>query len=197
MSDKKGLSIPRRLPLLLVGDAVLLPGASMRIPVNNPTNMNMVKSHILRHNTLTSTVIGVVPKNPEKEEVLDSMHAIGTAGVVVQVTGTNWPRPAYTLLVTGLCRFKVNRLLQEEPYPVAQVEQLDKLPGDVAVLEADAETLPVADDFREQATRLLELLDITTPVVAKLKSPASRSVSAIQVLMVTLLKYFDLPKVTK
>lgn len=37
MSDKKGLSIPRRLPLLLVGDAVLLPGASMRIPVNNPT----------------------------------------------------------------------------------------------------------------------------------------------------------------
>ena len=60
------------------------------------------------------------------------MHAIGTAGVVVQVTGTNWPRPAYTLLVTGLCRFKVNRLLQEEPYPVAQVEQLDKLPGDVA-----------------------------------------------------------------
>ncbi|XP_041455193.1 lon protease homolog 2, peroxisomal-like [Lytechinus variegatus] len=169
MSDSKGLSIPRRLPLLLVADAVLLPGASMRIPVNNPTNMNMVKSHILRHNTLTSTVIGVIPKNPDKEEVLDNMHTIGTAGVVVQVTGTNWPRPAYTLLVTGLCRFKVNRLIQEEPYPVAQVEQLDKLPGDVAFLEADAGALPVADDFREQATKLLELLDITTPVVAKLK----------------------------
>ncbi|XP_071495990.1 lon protease homolog 2, peroxisomal-like [Diadema antillarum] len=169
MSDRKGLSIPRRLPLLLVADAVLLPGASMRIPVNNPRNMNMVKSRILRHNTLTSTIIGVIPKDPEKEDALESMHTIGTAGAVVQVTGTNWPRPAYTLLVTGLCRFSLDRLIQEEPYPVAQVKQLDKLPGDEAALVADIEALPVADNFREQAERLLKLLDVSTPVVAKLR----------------------------
>ena len=58
------------------------------------------------------------------------MHQIGTAAVVVQVTGTNWPKPAYTLLVTGLCRFKLADLVQETPYLVARVEQLDKLlPG--------------------------------------------------------------------
>jgi ATP-dependent Lon protease len=50
--------------------------------------------------------------------------------VVVQITGTNWPRPAYTLLVTGICRFRVETLLQENPYPIAMVTQLDKLPGD-------------------------------------------------------------------
>nr|XP_054771071.1 lon protease homolog 2, peroxisomal-like [Lytechinus pictus] len=122
----------------ILDDGQHLPDESMFLNISMPPgmNMNMVKSHILRHNTLTSTVIGVIPKNPDKEEVLDNMHTIGTAGVVVQVTGTNWPRPAYTLLVTGLCRFKVNRLIQEEPYPVAQVEQLDKLPGDVASLSA-------------------------------------------------------------
>ena len=58
------------------------------------------------------------------------MHPIGTAAVVVQVTGTNWPKPAYTLLVTGLCRFKVKELIQNAPYLVAQVMQLDKLPGE-------------------------------------------------------------------
>ena len=58
------------------------------------------------------------------------MHTIGTAAVVVQITGTNWPRPAYTLLVTGICRFRLETLLQENPYPVAMVTQLDKLPGD-------------------------------------------------------------------
>lgn len=47
---------------------------------------------------------------------------------MVQVTGTNWPKPAYTLLVTGLCRLKVEELLQETPYPVATVTQLDQLP---------------------------------------------------------------------
>jgi len=52
---------------------------------------------------------------------------VGTAAVVVQVTGTNWPKPAYTLLATGLCRFKIDDVLQETPYLVAKVTQLDKL----------------------------------------------------------------------
>lgn len=58
---------------------------------------------------------------------MSTLHPIGTAAVVVQVTGTNWPRPSYTLLVTGLCRFKMDTLLQESPYIVASVTQLDKL----------------------------------------------------------------------
>ena len=61
---------------------------------------------------------------------LSSLHSIGTAAVVVQVTGTNWPKPAYTLLVTGLCRFRLEQLLQETPYPIATVTQLDKLTED-------------------------------------------------------------------
>ena len=59
-----------------------------------------------------------------------SLHSVGTAAVVVQVTGTNWPSPAYTLLATGLCRFKIDDLLQESPYLVARVTQLDKLHSD-------------------------------------------------------------------
>ena len=59
-----------------------------------------------------------------------TLHPIGTAAVAVQVTGTNWPEPAYTLLVTGLCRFKIEEILQETPYPVARVAQLENVPGD-------------------------------------------------------------------
>jgi len=55
------------------------------------------------------------------------LHSVGTAAVVVQVTGTNWPKPAYTLLATGLYRFKIDDVLQETPYLVAKVTQLDKL----------------------------------------------------------------------
>ena len=65
-----------------------------------------------------------------QDDDLSSLHPIGTAAVVVQITGTNWPKPAYTLLVTGLCRFQVVSLLQESPYPVATVKQLDKLSED-------------------------------------------------------------------
>lgn len=139
----------------------------MRVPVNNPKNMNMVKSHILRHNTLSSTVIGVVPRKAGSDaDDITALHNIGTAAVVVQVTGTNWPRPAYTLLVTGLCRFRVEKLLQEDPYSVARVTQLDKLPGDG---DDDLSKINGAENFRLHANQLLEMLDVTVPVVGKLK----------------------------
>jgi hypothetical protein len=32
--------------------------------------------------------------------------------------------------VTGLCRFKIEEILQDSPFPIAMVSQLDKLPGE-------------------------------------------------------------------
>ncbi|MEQ2265943.1 Lon protease-like protein 2, partial [Xenotaenia resolanae] len=46
---------------------------------------------------------------------------IGTAGIAVQVVGSNWPKPHYTLLITGLCRFRVSNLLKERPFVLAEV----------------------------------------------------------------------------
>ncbi|XP_041376039.1 lon protease homolog 2, peroxisomal-like [Gigantopelta aegis] len=168
------IKIPRRLPLLMVADNVLLPGSSMRIPVKSTRNMNMVKSRLLGRSTLSSTVIGVIPKDPSRDiedDDISSVHPIGTAAIVVQITGTNWPRPAYTLLATGLCRFRLESLLQETPYPIASVTQLDKFSGD----EQDDVTLnqelgPLAENFRDQAAKLVEMLDVSIPVVAKLKT---------------------------
>ncbi|ESO82781.1 hypothetical protein LOTGIDRAFT_109034 [Lottia gigantea] len=173
MKMASSITIPRRLPLLLVADNVLLPGSSMRIPVRSMKNMNMVKSRLLGRNTLSSTVIGVIPKQESTEDddgEISGLHSIGTAAVVVQITGTNWPRPAYTLLVTGLCRFKVDKLLQESPYPVATVTQLDKLgTDDKGNVSGDEELITLAEHFREQASKLVEMLDVSIPVVAKLK----------------------------
>ena len=74
------IRLPRRLPLLIV-DGILFPGASIRIPVTSFRNMNMVKSHLLSRSTLSSAIIGVVPKNCEsKDDDKTSMHEIGTAG---------------------------------------------------------------------------------------------------------------------
>ena len=93
----------------------------------------MVKSHILNRSSFTATIIGVMPKELRRdgreslqEEEKTNLHMIGTAGMVVQVTGTNWPRPSYTLLVTGLCRFRLDSLAQESPYLIGCVRQLDK-----------------------------------------------------------------------
>lgn len=46
---------------------------------------------------------------------------IGTAGIAVQVVGSNWPKPHYTLLITGLCRFSLSSLLKDRPFVLAEV----------------------------------------------------------------------------
>lgn len=165
------IKLPRRLPLLLI-DGVLFPGASIRIPVSSEKNMNMVKNHLLSRSTLSSAIIGVVPKERgcDSEDEANMLHSIGTAGIVVQVTGTNWPRPSYTLLVTGLCRFKLEKLIEESPYLVGSVCQLDKLPGEEAESdENNAELSDLMEQFREQATKLIDMLDLSIPAVVRLK----------------------------
>ncbi|XP_014668509.1 PREDICTED: lon protease homolog 2, peroxisomal-like [Priapulus caudatus] len=174
MSASSG--IIRRIPLLLVSDDVLLPGASMRISVRSSNNMNMVKSRLLSRNTLSSAVIGVIPTRPEhseseNEEVENiQSNTVGTAAVVVQVTGTNWPRPMYTLLVTGIYRFRLDRLLQSTPYKVGSVTQLDNLTLDEADIDAENKELgELIESLREKARQLLDMYDISLPVVVKLK----------------------------
>lgn len=53
-----------------------------------------------------------------------SLCRIGTAGIAVQVVGSNWPKPHYTLLITGLCRFRVSNLLKERPFVLAEVKPI-------------------------------------------------------------------------
>nr|XP_045620946.1 lon protease homolog 2, peroxisomal-like [Procambarus clarkii] len=161
------VNIPKKLPLLVVTDGVLLPGATIRIPVSTVKNINLVRSRLTSGSRLASTVIGIVTKEPDKEGKVNALHEIGTAGVVVQVTGTNWPRPTYSLLVTGLCRFRLESIIQEHPYPVASVTQLDDI-KDIND-EDEAKLADLASEFKNAAQILIDLLGVSVPAVAKLK----------------------------
>ncbi|EPQ16473.1 Lon protease like protein 2, peroxisomal [Myotis brandtii] len=96
-------------------------------------------------------------------------HLIGTAALAVQVVGSNWPKPHYTLLVTGLCRFQIVQVLKEKPYPVAQVEQLDRLEEFPGALQTREELGELSEQFYKYAVQLVEMLDMSVPAVAKLR----------------------------
>ncbi|KAI4880844.1 hypothetical protein NFI96_011004, partial [Prochilodus magdalenae] len=172
MSSSSGIQIPSRLPLLLTHEVVLLPGSTTRISVDSSRNMQLVKSRLLKGTSLKSTIIGVVPntKDPEHDsDGLPSLHSIGTAGLAVQVVGSNWPKPHYTLLITGLCRFRVLQLLKERPFPVAMVEQLDRLEQYTEGAQLDGELKELSQRFYQAAVQLVGMLDMSVPVVAKLR----------------------------
>ncbi|KAL9974903.1 hypothetical protein ACROYT_G012005 [Oculina patagonica] len=165
--------LPKRLPLLILKDKVLLPGSSMRIAVRDNASLRMIDSRLLRKDTLSSVVIGVVPRRSDKEDEESFLHAMGTAAVVVQVTGTNWPKPLYTLLVTGLCRFRIDKVVMEEPYLIAEVTQLDRPAEQEAEIRKNADLTTLAEEFRLYANEIVDMLDGRIPVVSRLKDMLS------------------------
>lgn len=83
--------------------------------------------------------------------------------------GSNWPKPHYTLLITGLCRFQIVQVLKEKPYPVAEVEQLDRLEEFPNTCKTREELGELSEQFYKYAVQLVEMLDMSVPAVAKLR----------------------------
>uniref|UniRef100_A0A3Q2PRW8 Lon protease homolog n=2 Tax=Fundulus heteroclitus TaxID=8078 RepID=A0A3Q2PRW8_FUNHE len=177
MASAGGIQIPSRLPLLLTHEGVLLPGSTVRFSVDSPRNMQLVSQRLLKGTSLKSTIIGVIPNTRDPEQDSDSLpplHQIGTAGIAVQVVGSNWPKPHYTLLITGLCRFRVSNVLKEGPFVLAEVLQLDKLEQYTTstaegVTAEDGELGELSQKFYQAAVQLLGMLDTSVPVVAKFR----------------------------
>ncbi|XP_015283669.1 PREDICTED: lon protease homolog 2, peroxisomal [Gekko japonicus] len=166
------IQIPSRLLLLLTPEAVLLPGSTMRASVHSPRNMQLVRSRLLKGTSLKSTIIGVIPDTHDPASDLDPLpplHRIGTAALAVQVVGSNWPKPHYTLLITGLCRFQILQLVKEKPYPVADVEQLDRLEQFTNKSKTEEELGELSEQFYKYSVQLVEMLDMSVPAVAKLR----------------------------
>ena len=89
---------------------------------------------------------------------------MGCAAAVVQVTGSRWPRPAYSLLVTGLARVALDRVVQESPFPVGEVTQIE-----VPTVDLDEPMQNRMITFKEKAMELLELLEGSGPAVRRIK----------------------------
>ncbi|XP_047568312.1 lon protease homolog 2, peroxisomal [Lutra lutra] len=172
MSSVSPIQIPRRLPLLLTNEGVLLPGSTMRTSVDSARNLQLVRGRLLKGTSLQSTILGVIPNTPDPAsdaQDLPPLHRIGTAALAVQVVGSNWPKPHYTLLITGLCRFQIVQVLKEKPYPVAEVEQLDRLEEFPNTCKTREELGELSEQFYKYAVQLVEMLDMSVPAVAKLR----------------------------
>ncbi|XP_008065701.1 lon protease homolog 2, peroxisomal isoform X1 [Carlito syrichta] len=172
MSSVSPIQIPSRLPLLLTHEGVLLPGSTMRTSVDSARNLQLVRSRLLKGTSLQSTILGVIPNTPDPPsdaQDLPPLHRIGTAALAVQVVGSNWPKPHYTLLITGLCRFQIVQVLKEKPYPIAEVEQLDRLEEFPNTCKTREELGELSEQFYKYAVQLVEMLDMSVPAVAKLR----------------------------
>src|SRR5690349_6211036 len=140
------LTIPNSLPILPIRSIVVFPGTVM------PLNVGRQKSKNLLEEVMPKTkVIGVVTqKNPEAED--PKSGDLATVGVVCQILKLfKLPDGNQSIIVHGLTRFRLDEIVQDEPYLLGRLTILEEDQPEGAPLDA------LAASVRQQANRVIEL----------------------------------------
>ncbi len=142
-------SYPEELPLFVLDDQVAFPQSVLSLSVTDEANVELVREAVAGDQLLALFAPRDEPhSNLSKPDLYDA----GCIGQVLQAEPTAYG--ALNVVVEGLSRCRLVDFMQQQPYPVAQVEALADVAGDEALLA------PLNATVRSQLERALELSDL-------------------------------------
>ena len=142
--------------LLLGQNSVLLPGAKLRVPVQGRSDIPALLSAVYTRASkprpdATTISLGCVPLNshllsPDGQNLLDDTEGrsqrgedrsnvnpsradkadLFSYGTVAKISGVQGRRSELSLIVEGVRRFRVDRIIRDKPYFEAEVTYLDE-----------------------------------------------------------------------
>jgi ATP-dependent Lon protease len=139
-------TIPNQLPILPIRNIVVFPGTVM------PLNVGRQKSKNLLDEVMPAEkLIGVVTqRNADVEDPhAEDLHPVGVACMILKLF--KLPDGNQSIIVHGLARFRLNSLVQTEPFAVGQIEVIE----DQFTTSAEVDAL--INSVRAQANRVIEL----------------------------------------
>jgi ATP-dependent Lon protease len=139
------MELPKRLPVMLLSEAVLFPQALLPIYVFEHRYQEMLADTLDSHRMF---LIGLTQKKQVKGGGLEDVpHPIVGVGLVRVAVGR--PDGTTNLILQGLCRARVTKLIEEKSYCEARIipiETIDKAKG----VEVDALAAKVAELIEER-----------------------------------------------
>lgn len=104
---------------------------------------------------------------------LQDLTSVGTAARVLKISRVRKNSSlSVSLLLEGLCRFRLQEPDCVLPFESVPVRQLDHFPGELAedAWQDDRQLVAAVDEFREGALQLVRLVRSRVPIVARIKS---------------------------
>ena len=123
--------VPTILPLLPIRNLVVFPGTVM------PLNVGRARSKAVVDEVMPGDkVIGVIAqRDPEAEDpTAAQLYDVGVICAIVKLLKLNDGNQS--IIVHGLARFRVKRIVSEQPFPAAEIEVLDDTNADGPSIEA-------------------------------------------------------------
>jgi|TARA_B110000908_G_scaffold72439_1_gene87437 ATP-dependent Lon protease len=140
-------SVPETLSILPLRNTVLFPGVVIPITAGRDKSIQLIKDA-----NKGDKVIGVVAQRDEdiEEPTLKDIHTTGVVAQILRVL--KMPDGNTTVIIQGKKRFKIDSILQDEPYLKATVTEA----SDDKVIEDKKEFKAIIQDIKEQALEVIK-----------------------------------------
>jgi ATP-dependent Lon protease len=160
------LSIPGELPVLPLRDTVLFPNSFMPLAVAREASVRLIDEA-----TSTGRMIGVfTQKDASVEEPLqEDLYPIGTATHIHKMF--KLPDGSLRLIVQGLARVRLDRIVQTRPYLRGAVSAADESLRDEDHLEIDALQRNIKSNFQQVVSLSPVLSDDLQALSANITDP--------------------------
>jgi ATP-dependent Lon protease len=159
-------NLPESLPILPLRNTILFPGVVMPITVARDKSIQLLKEAYKTQNKL----VGVVAQKSAdiEEPVLTDLYEIGTVASILRMI--KMPDGSTMAVIQGKRSFKINNLIQEEPYLKANILSLSE-PDFVA----DEESKALAESIKDFSQKIINMSphmpSEAASAVNKIKSP--------------------------
>ena len=140
----KPVEIPADLPVLPLRDTVLFPNSFMPLAVAREASVRLIDEA-----TTSGRMIGVFTQREAatEEPLQEDLYEIGTATHIHKMF--KLPDGSLRLIVQGLTRVRLDRIVQTRPYLKAAVTPADELLRDEDLLEIDALQRNIKSNFQQ------------------------------------------------
>ncbi len=128
---EQDVEIPEALPVLPLKETVVFPDSWTPLAIGQERSVQLV-DHVVAGNRLLALV--TARDSTVEEPGFDDLYEIGTAAVVQKMMRV--PDGTLRVLVQGLRRIRIKRPVHEEPYLVAEVEEVPDVLNESREVEA-------------------------------------------------------------
>jgi ATP-dependent Lon protease len=164
--SEQPLDIPAELPVLPLRDTVLFPNSFMPLAVAREASVRLIDEA-----TATGRMIGVFTQREAatEEPAQEDLYPIGTATHIHKMF--KLPDGSLRLIVQGLVRIRLDRIVQVRPYLRAAVAAAEELLRDEDHLEIDALQRNIKSNFQQVVSLSPLLSDDLQALAANITDP--------------------------
>src|SRR5690349_15222352 len=163
---ERPLQIPSELPVLPLRDTVLFPNSFMPLAVAREASVRLIDEA-----TASGRMIGVFTQREAsvEEPLLEDLYPIGTATHIHKMF--KLPDGSLRLIVQGLARIRLDRIVQTRPYLRGAVSSAEEVLRDEDHLEIDALQRNIKGNFQHVVSLSPVLSDDLQALAANITDP--------------------------